>query len=220
MHIWRLFAVRTGFAASLRIGVGLCFIAAAPALATQEYILPTLFDVTGVAQDDRLNIRATPNASAEILGTLAPDARDIEVVGNDASGRWARVNTGEQSGWVAMRYLMYRVDVWQDDALPPTLRCFGNEPFWSLAPEGDTLVMQTPQTRTTLPLRSVVSTGIFRDPRRGIIAQDTQTRLGATVVPMACSDGMSDRAFGLDVTVMIEDADGTVMLTGCCSIAQ
>ncbi len=219
MPIWRPFAVRTGFAASLRIGIGLCFIAAAPALATQEYILPTLFDVTGVAQDDRLNIRAAPNAGADILGTLAPDAQGIEVVGNDASGRWARVNTGEQSGWVAMRYLMYRVDVWQDDALPPTLRCFGTEPFWSLAPESDTLVMQTPQTRTTLPLRSVVSTGIFRDPRRGIVARDTQTRLGATVVPMACSDGMSDRAFGLDVTVMIEDAQGTTMLTGCCSIA-
>ena len=44
---------------------------AAPAWATPEYVLPTLFDVTGVAADDRLNIRERPDPSAPIIGTLA-----------------------------------------------------------------------------------------------------------------------------------------------------
>ena len=39
-----------------------------------------MFDVTGVAANDVLNIRAAPDASAEIIGTLSPNARDIEVV--------------------------------------------------------------------------------------------------------------------------------------------
>ena len=98
---------------------------AGPVAATQEYILPTLFDVTDVADDDVLNIRTRPSAGAEILGSLAPDARGVEVVAHDASGRWAQINTGEHSGWVALRYLAYRTDVWEPGALPEALRCIG-----------------------------------------------------------------------------------------------
>lgn len=41
----------------------------------------------------------------------------------------------------------------------------------------------------------------------------------AVMVPMACSDGMSDRSYGLDVTVILEGRGEPQMLTGCCSIA-
>ena len=44
--------------------LGLFLAVASPAIATPEYILPTLFDVTGVAANDVLNIRAAPSASA------------------------------------------------------------------------------------------------------------------------------------------------------------
>ena len=44
---------------------------------------PALLDATGVAGDDVLNVRAAANASALVIGTLAPDARDIEVIGPD-----------------------------------------------------------------------------------------------------------------------------------------
>ena len=194
--------------------------AASPAVATSEYILPTLFDVTGVAANDVLNIRQAPNARSQIIGVLAPNAQDIEVVGYDQSGKWARVNTGEQSGWAALRYLAYQVDVWEPDALPPTLHCLGNEPFWSFAPRGDALVYSTPEvSQTVLPIRQILSTGVFRDPRRSVLAEGTGQRMTAVIVPMACSDGMSDRAYGLDVTLMIERGGQTQMLTGCCSIA-
>lgn len=56
---------------------------ASPAAATQEYMLPTLFDVQDVAAGDVLNIREAPNAKAAIIGTLAPDATGVEVVGTD-----------------------------------------------------------------------------------------------------------------------------------------
>ncbi|MGB3280174.1 MAG: peptide-binding protein, partial [Pseudorhodobacter sp.] len=42
--------------------------------------LPALFDVTGVAADDVLNLRAAPDGVAEILGALGPSAKDVEVV--------------------------------------------------------------------------------------------------------------------------------------------
>ncbi|MDT8854679.1 hypothetical protein RNZ50_06460 [Paracoccaceae bacterium Fryx2] len=58
----------------------LLFGAASPASATPEYILPTLFDVTGVAARDVPDIRLAPDASAAIIGTIPPQTRDIEVV--------------------------------------------------------------------------------------------------------------------------------------------
>ena len=184
--------------------LSLFLFAASPAAATQEYILPTLFDVTGVAASDVLNIRAAPDASAEIIGTLSPAARDIEVVGYDETGRWARINTGERSGWAAFRYLAYQVEVWTPGTLPPTLHCLGNEPFWSFQPTGDSVVVSTPDAPDSMMrIEQVVATGIFRDPRRSVTAQGERLRMTAVIVPKACSDGMSDRSYGLDVTVIL-----------------
>ena len=200
--------------------LGLFLAVASPAIATPEYILPTLFDVTGVAANDVLNIRAAPSASAEIIGTLSHDARDIEVVGYDETGRWARINTGERSGWAALRYLAYQVDVWEPGALPPTLLCRGNEPFWSFRPRGDAMVFSTPDApESMMRIEQVLATGMFRDPRRSVSAQGENLRMTAFMVPVACSDGMSDRSYGLDVTVILEGRGEPQMLTGCCSIA-
>lgn len=209
-----------GRAAARVLLLGLLLVAAWPVSATPEYVLPTLFDVTGVASNDILNIRAAPSASAAIIGTLSPHARDIEVVGYDSSGQWARINTSESSGWASLRYLAYRTDVWKPGALPPTLHCFGNEPFWSLGRRGDAVVFSTPDhPATEIGIDQVLTTGMFRDTRRSIIAQGVARRMTAVMVPMACSDGMSDHAYGLDVTVIIEGTGAPQMLTGCCSIA-
>jgi uncharacterized membrane protein len=191
-----------------------------PASATPEYVLPTLFDVTGVAADDVLNIRAEPDAGAEIIDTLSPDARGVEVVAHDESGRWARINSGERSGWVALRYLAYRADVWEPGALPESLRCLGTEPFWSVRPRAGSVVFSSPDApEWTLPLRAVLDPGAFRSPRRAIVAEDAGRRLTAAITPAPCSDGMSDRAYGLDATLIIEEGGTLRMLAGCCTIA-
>lgn len=192
----------------------------AAANATQEYILPALFDVTGVRADDVLNIRAAPSASAPIIGALAPNSHDIEVVAHDASGRWAQVNTDGESGWVALRYLAYQVGVWDDGRLPPTLQCRGTEPFWSLAPEGGRLVLATPEGDESYALDSVLSTGVFRDPTRALVGSLGADRIVAAITPAQCSDGMSSRAYGLRATVVLDGQHSDRMLSGCCSIAR
>ena len=192
---------------------------AAPAKATQEYILPTLFDVTGVEAGEVLNIRAAPSTDAEIIGTLDHDARNIEVVAHDRYGRWGQVNTRERSGWVSLRYLAYQTGVWEDGRLPPGLRCFGTEPFWSLQPKGRELLFSTPETRDReLSLQRVLGSGIFRDPRRALIARGPDSSLTAMMTPMTCSDGMSDHSYGLEINVIIEGGHVPELLTGCCSI--
>ncbi|AUM74921.1 peptide-binding protein [Paracoccus jeotgali] len=192
---------------------------AGPALATPEYVLPTLFDVADVAADDVLNIRSQPNASAEIVGSLPPDATEVEITALDPSGRWGQVNTGERAGWVAMRFLQYRTDVWAEDRVPATLICSGTEPFWSFTIEGDRLAWRAPDAQRDWPGVQIRGTGWARDPHRGLFARDGQSVLAATITPKQCSDGMSDMAFGLEATVLVQDGAAPLqMYSGCCRI--
>ena len=91
--------------------------------------LPALYDVTGVAAGDVLNVRSDSHAAGAKLGELAYDATDVEVV-RQRNG-WALVNVGEGAGWVSMRYLAGQPG--QDgNTLSPPAWCTGTEPFWSL----------------------------------------------------------------------------------------
>lgn len=185
-----------------------------PALATQEYILPTLFDVTGVATDDVLNIRETPDATAPVIGALAPDATRIEVV-QEQDG-WGQVNSGERAGWVSMRFLSYRTDVWHDGTVPDGFACFGTEPFWDVRIDGGDLVLSGLDIEQERHLvQSTLGTGVFRDPARAVVAE------GITLVetPQICSDGMSDRSFGMRAT-LIRHGDTPSLLSGCCRIGN
>ena len=198
----------------------MALLAAGPAAATPEYVLPTLFDVQGVAKGDVLNIRAAPDAGADIIGTLAPDAKGIEVVTTDPGGKWAQVNTGEQAGWVAMRFLAYRSDVWEPGQLPVGLSCGGTEPFWSFRAEGGSLIWQQPDHQIALSGLAVLDRGMPRDPRRGLFVEDDHDLFAATITPAQCSDGMSDMAYGLEATVLLQSRDAPVqMFSGCCRIA-
>lgn len=188
---------------------------ASPAAA--QTMLPTLYDVTGVKADDVLNIRAMPDASSSILSELPPDATGVEVIETRAG--WARVNTFERSGWVNMRYLRERPDVWKPGEIPATLNCLGTEPFWTLRQVGTNIVYETPELSRPLQRRVVVDNLARREPARSIIAGDAQGRLTVVLTPAQCTDGMSDRFFGLSATLLFEGAgQATRMENGCCRI--
>lgn len=185
---------------------------ALPAQATQEYILPTLFDVTGVAADDVLNIRETPSANAPIIGSLAPDQTHVEVI--EERDGWGRVNSDERSGWISMRYLIYRTDVWEQGRLPASFACHGTEPFWGLGVADGQLIYGDPETpESRRPVRQVLAGSGFRDPTRAILADG----ITVSVVPQICSDGMSDMLFGLRASVIMHE-EPPYLLQGCCSI--
>lgn len=197
---------------ALILSLALASPAVTPAHATPEYVLPTLFDVSGVSPDDHLNVREGPGTSFAIVGSFAHDLTDIEIV-EERSG-WGRVNLHEFSGWVSMRYMAYQTDVWQHGSLPPELGCFGTEPFWSLAHDGSSLTLsRMGEEDRTAPITAILGSGAFRDPMRAVTAD------GITLVstPQICSDGMSDRLYGLRASVIL-GADSPSLLSGCCSI--
>lgn len=184
--------------------------------------LPNLFDVTVLEAWDTLNVRAAPDGQAQVIATLPATAKNVELLARDPSDKWGKVNTGEQTGWVALRFLKLQPGVWQSAAVPQSLSCSGTEPFWSLKATKSGMVYTQPDTPDrALTLRKVMDLGIEGEPTRGLIAGDDKGRVTAFIRPGQCSDGMSDRGYALAVAVILDGQDmPSRMLTGCCSIAR
>ncbi|WP_152460891.1 COG3650 family protein [Palleronia sp. THAF1] len=190
---------------------------AAPAMATQNAV-PGLYAVQGVAANDVLNVRQDPEAGAAIIAELAPDADGIEVVALSGNSRWGRVNAGEQSGWVAMRFLSAYGGQYQG-RFPSPASCFGTEPFWTLNISDDALRFDrldegvadftAGNRETAIGRRDQWSARAFRDGRNLTVVVGTE----------ACNDGMSDRAYGLRATVLISTDTSHDHYAGCCSLA-
>ena len=201
---------------------------------------PALFDVQNVASGDVLNIREAPNVSSRIIGSLKANATDIEVIHPNEGETWGLVNSEERAGWVSLAFLSRTLDDWTappTDAVLPGIedfaitRCFGTEPFWSLEKQrGDERVsfsilghdplLGTLVTRTeSRNVRNRLTAGALLERQLGA----SQVKMLATFRGQTCSDGMSDRTYGIDVDIYFTDpeTDGgrtPHMLSGCCSI--
>lgn len=190
-----------------------------PTLAAAQE-LPALHDVTGVASDDVLNLREGPSAGDRIIGTLAPDAENVEVTALNDDGSWGRVNTQERSGWASMRFLARQAG--QDaDTLPVPMRCFGTEPFWSLDVTASGLTFEgvdLDPVETSLAARSTVRGIRGRHGFAGWGAKETAGMHGI-VRREACSDGMSDRHYGLSLDLLVSMDGELSQYAGCCSLA-
>lgn len=180
---------------------------------------PALFSVAGVASNDVLNIRAEPTAQAPILGSFGPFETGIEVVGLSQDRNWGLVRNADGIGWAFMRYLRQeRADSWRDGQQP--LTCTGTEPFWrldlflpsnraefqDLNTGGFEVRNEAPNLPTTLSPPTLAMS--FNGARRGF----------ATIRQGVCSDGMSDRVYGLETQIYwLGERQG---LSGCCSLGR
>jgi uncharacterized membrane protein len=170
-------------------------------------------EVTGVAFDDVLNLRAEPRAGAPIAGALPPAAFGIEAL--KRTDGWIYVRSGQLEGWASARFL--RPQFVPREQPPSPLQCLGTEPFWSFALEGNALTYSTPDLKPVAAQIGVVqrsrnSTIVWRvAPKDGPIASAT------IEAHQACSDGMSDRVFSFSARV--ETRDG-MFLSGCCDNAR
>lgn len=179
--------------------------------------LPALFRVTGVAPGDQLNLRATPSARAQVLGGLAPGQRDVEIVARSADGRWGLTDMGEGSAWVAMRFLAPQGSPqWHSGDIG--LACVGTEPFWSLRAFLPThrAEFETPDNGGVELVLDTAPLPGTRFPRTLALPFSGRHEGVAVIRAARCSDGMSDRIFGLEAQIYMRgNADG---LTGCCRL--
>jgi uncharacterized membrane protein len=200
----------------LRAALVLLLALAGPALATQNR-WPALFDVTGVAADDVLNIRTQPDAGAEKIGAFAPDATGIEVIAPNERQDWGLVNVDGRTGWASLHYLARQPGQWLGAPIE-TVRCAGTEPFWSLTRDGDAVTWSTPEIETSGAVTTALDTISRRDISGVLYRLETGARDHLAMTLDRCSDGMSDHAYGIRA-ILTRDLDGTPeMLGGCCSL--
>jgi uncharacterized membrane protein len=182
-------------------------------------VLPAFYSVTGVGGNDVLNVRAAPDAAADLLATLPPDGTGIEVVGLSPEGTWAQVNAGETAGWVALRFLAREPGPdWT--ALQRPLGCYGTEPFWSLRidPAAAIATFETP-VEDARPMRIDWATTVAGGPpAAGFMLDDAGAPGFATITTGLCSDGMSDRMMGLSSTLFFAAEGGLTGYSGCCRL--
>jgi uncharacterized membrane protein len=188
---------------------------AVPALATQDG-WPALHDVAGVAANDVLNIRERPDASSPVVGQLAPDAT-VEVIRPDDRQTWGLVNAGERTGWVSLRYLERRPGQW-DGAFPEVAACFGTEPFWNLKRADDEITFSTPDSSQAYAITARSGSENRRDSFH-MIAEGADGSAVALLRSEGCSDGMSDREFGISVQLLLGLGAQARHLSGCCTLA-
>ena len=182
-----------------------------PAFAVAEPF-PALYRVVDVAADDALNVRRKARDGSDLIGSFAP-GETVEVMGVSSDGGWGRVNAGEVSGWAALRFLERLPN--QDDRLPALGSCYGTEPFWNLSLDPDVPSFSTPADDLPIePPRYRQSSN--RIDRFAIFSASEHGDIHAIVARQECTDGMSDRVFGLGIDVIYLDA----VLSGCCTLAR
>ncbi len=178
--------------------------------------LPALFDVTGVATNDRLNIRRAPSPQSERIGSYAPDRQGIEVIALSDDGRWGKVVANGENGWVSMRFLQLRKESFA--TFPSHLSCFGTEPFWSMTLTEDSARL-TRMGQAPVNWRIPWWTGSANNAYGSFaisLLSDTDSRL-AVLSRQQCSDGMVDADYGWTLFLVQR---GQTLLTGCCTMQQ
>lgn len=179
---------------------------------------PEYFAVTGVAEDDVLNVRAAPSGASEIIGSLAPGQAPVEVISRQ--GNWGEVIASEGNGYVSMTYLtpidMPRIG---GSGIPEGLRCLGTEPFWSLDFGKGELTLDSVATETeTSYALSHAAPFMGRPFSDFAIGQAGGDMLTASVVREYCSDGMSNRNYPMSVRVIGAGPGDPQGYEGCCLV--
>lgn len=199
-----------------------------PAVASQ-HSWPALHDVIGVLDDDVLNVRSDPDRAGDVLTTLPSDTSDIEVIRPNDDLTWGLVNVNEGVGWVSLTYLARQTKQPQP-AFPAITQCFGTEPFWSTTFDDPAVLLSMPD----VPVAEGFISGVFasksqRDRyfyRGGLMSPDAgPIDVTLSIRMRACRDGMSDRAYGIEVDMLVSDnaLDNGFrepgLYSGCCTIA-
>ena len=172
--------------------------------------LPTLYDVQGVPSGEFLNVREGPSVNTDIAEVISNNDR-IEVLRTQDG--WGFIGLGETSGWVSMNFLTAVPQPGSEIPLP--VYCSGTEPFWSLSIEVGGVNYSTPELLER-PM-TVQSSALAKN---GFSFQLTEAApYTHTLITKSsyCSDGMSDREFGMSALMHMQTDEGNYVHQGCCT---
>ena len=120
-----------------------------------------------------------------------------------------------------MRFLTRSGPDW-NAGLPAPLYCAGTEPFWSferLVGGGNFDSVTSPGPQPFAEIWSGPASG--RGPQTFGMALDSGTEtINAFIRRGICSDGMSDRDYGIVAYFLRQTPQGSELLEGCCSLSR
>jgi uncharacterized membrane protein len=180
-------------------------------------VLPALFDVTGVDAGDVLHIRALPDANSAPIGSYGPDATGVEVVDMSDDGLWGAVAINGEPGWVSMRFLQaQRIE---PGSFPTPQRCIGTEPFWDLAFSDAGATLRGPDMGPLDGLPLTIDRKVETDSVYVALLADASGQRTLVLSRELCSDGMSDRSYGIGAAILSDVGSERDLLVGCCTLA-
>lgn len=187
--------------------------------------------VTGVQAGNVVNIRQFPDIAAPVLGQIPADSLHVEILALSEDGLWAQVPMPEGIGWVFRRYLtLERGSDVPPGQIPHPLKCYGTEPFWSLSFEaGGAIGYMTPDMDPgQSPIRLTAQTPPAQEDGappiaawRSRLADGVGRVFDLEITRKSCSDGMSDRVFGLGAVLRgpdPHDPQSEERRFGCCTL--
>ena len=182
----------------------------------------TTYSVTGVEENDYLNVREQANASSSIITRIPYDGTGIERIKDETNDveDWWKIRWQDKQGWVNKHYLTAangskpKETPKKDDKA--ALSCGGTEPFWGLKiTKKQMTYMPMDGEKITLPI-TYNQTSENDTSLAGIYAEKGNNRITAFLAKVpACSDGMSDIEYPYSVSVLINKKH---VYSGCCHI--
>jgi uncharacterized membrane protein len=188
----------------------LCSIAATAALAAPS----ATYSISGVADNDTLNIRAQPNPHAATIGSIPANAHGITATGQQqqaGNSVWREIRYQSTQGWVNSHYLSAETTA----LFHEPLHCSGTEPFWGL--EIDQQARFSTPEQSYRPMRADPAQQAANRPDTwSLIFQPAETTVPAFAFiqqTQQCSDGMSDTLYRYQIQLRI----GGQTYSGCCN---
>ncbi|SMX41375.1 COG3650 family protein [Octadecabacter ascidiaceicola] len=178
-------------------------------LASDAQTLPSLYEVEGVPSGEHLNVREGPSVSTDIVEVIS-NTNVVEVLWTKDG--WGQIGAGEISGWVSMNYLTAVPHLESLPILP--VSCYGTEPFWSVTVEQGIALYSTPETPAQ-PM--TVETSAPATNGFSFLLSDADNTHTLVARANTCSDGMSERLFGISALMHIQTDEGNYVYQGCCT---
>ena len=193
---------------------------ATPALAQSN--LPLLYTVTGVAANDTLNVRDSPNAGAPDVGDLQPNAT-VEIMRLSADGKWGLVETNDAVGWVSMRFMALTPNTTGNgtdlpSGLPRHITCNGAEPFWELTLDNGNNFSVGSDGPNDWEVRSFPVLGIDKGMNTAVDTYAfSSPPYTAVLKKEACFSDFTGLNHGWSMALVFRESQSFYVMSGCCT---
>lgn len=192
-----------------------------PACATARDVLPALFDIRQVREDEVVVVYEHPDLQSDPIGFLPTDARGIEVIGLANGDGWAQVNTAERAGWVETKHLVPGEPVWEQQVAPEFITCFGRDRrWWFSATDQNVEISVMSMIEYQLTIEEALKPPGAPKASRILLASNSEAAAHISIVGDHCSMFTEVFEYALSVNVLLTTPEDRLLLTGCCSLAR